>query len=64
MEDPDGKQVSLNDFRGKYLLIDFWASWCAPCRIANHDLVETYKKYIELGFEILGVSLDKNREYC
>ena len=63
MEDPDGKQVSLNDFRGKYLLIDFWASWCAPCRIANHDLVETYKKYNELGFEILGVSLDKNREY-
>ena len=62
MEDLDGNLITLNDFRGKYLLIDFWASWCPPCRIANPDLVEIYKKYNELGFEVLGVSLDNNRE--
>lgn len=62
MEDSEGKLITLSDFRGKHLLIDFWASWCPPCRIANPNLVETYKKYNELGFEVLGVSLDNNRE--
>jgi len=62
MEDSEGKLITLNDFRGKYLLVDFWASWCPPCRIANPNLVETYKKYNELGFEILGVSMDNDRE--
>ena len=55
---PDGKPVSLKDFRGKYLLLDFWASWCAPCRAENPNLVATYGKYKNKNFEILGVSLD------
>ncbi len=59
--DPDGKPISLSNFRGKYLLIDFWASWCAPCRAENPNVVKAYAKYHEKGFEILGVSLDNER---
>ncbi|MCK9304253.1 MAG: TlpA disulfide reductase family protein [Bacteroidales bacterium] len=59
MNDTNGKPVRLSDFRGKYLLLDFWASWCAPCRRENPNLVENYKKFKDKGFEILGVSLDK-----
>jgi len=57
--DPDGKPIKLSDFRGKYLLLDFWASWCGPCRQENPNLVKAYAKYKDKGFEILGVSLDK-----
>ncbi|MCW2263169.1 MULTISPECIES: TlpA disulfide reductase family protein [Sphingobacterium] len=57
--DVDGKQVKLSDYRGKYVLIDFWASWCAPCRRENPNLVKSYAKYQKEGFEILGVSMDK-----
>ncbi len=54
--------VNLSDFRGKYVLIDFWASWCVPCRKANPTVVEMYKKYSPKGFTVLGVSLDNNKQ--
>jgi len=57
--DVDGKMVKLSDYRGKYVLVDFWASWCAPCRRENPNLVKVYEQYKSKGFEILGVSLDK-----
>ncbi|WP_437918106.1 redoxin domain-containing protein [Sphingobacterium sp. LRF_L2] len=57
--DVDGNPVNLSDYRGKYVLIDFWASWCAPCRRENPNLVKSYAKYQKNGFEILGVSMDK-----
>lgn len=62
MADAAGKMVSLADFKGKYVLIDFWASWCGPCRKENPNVVAAYKKYHDKGFEILGVSLDSNKE--
>ncbi|WP_461637631.1 redoxin domain-containing protein [Labilibaculum euxinus] len=57
--DANGNPVKLSDFRGKYVLLDFWASWCSPCRRENPNLVKTYKTYKDKGFEILAVSLDK-----
>jgi len=57
--DVDGKLVKLSDYKGKYVLIDFWASWCAPCRRENPNLVKVYEQYKSKGFEILGVSMDK-----
>ena len=60
--DANGTPVSLGDFRGHYLLIDFWASWCAPCRAANPGMTELYNKYHEKGIEFLGVSLDKDAD--
>src|SRR5690606_3366818 len=57
--DTAGKVVSLKDFKGKYLLIDFWASWCGPCRAENPNLVKAYERYKDRNFEILGVSLDR-----
>ena len=57
--DVSGKPVSLSDFKGKYVLIDFWASWCGPCRKENPSLVRTYQRYKNKNFEILGVSLDQ-----
>jgi peroxiredoxin len=60
--DPDGNPVSLSDFRGKYVLIDFWASWCGPCRIENPAVVQAYHRFKNQNFTILGVSLDKDRK--
>ncbi|MBC8985009.1 AhpC/TSA family protein [Pedobacter sp. N36a] len=62
MSDKDGKIVHLSDFKGKYVLIDFWASWCGPCRKENPNVVAAYKKYHDQGFEIIGISLDSNKE--
>ena len=56
---PDGKVVSLQDAMGKYTIIDFWASWCRPCRAENPNVVRVYKKYHEKGLNIISVSLDK-----
>lgn len=60
--DPTGKPVSLSSFRGKYVLIDFWASWCKPCRMENPNVVEAYNKYKDKNFTILGVSLDREKD--
>lgn len=57
--DPDGKPVSLSSFRGKYVLIDFWASWCGPCRVENPNLVKAYHAFKDKNFTVLGVSLDR-----
>lgn len=58
----NGELVHLTDFRGQYLLIDFWASWCGPCRKEIPNVKEVYAKYNKMGFEVLGVSLDKTME--
>lgn len=58
--DVNGKPVSLSDFRGKYVLVDFWASWCGPCRKENPNVVEAYNKFKSKGFTVLGVSLDRD----
>jgi peroxiredoxin len=58
--DTSGKMIALSAFKGRFLLLDFWASWCFPCRQENPNLVEVYKSYKEKGFEILSVSLDKS----
>ena len=59
---PAGPNLALSSLRGKYVLIDFWASWCGPCRRENPNVVKTYTAYKDKGFEIFGVSLDQNRE--
>jgi thiol-disulfide isomerase/thioredoxin len=62
LNDPYGKEFALSSLRGKIVMIDFWASWCGPCRKDNPRVVAMYNKYHDKGFEILGVSLDNNRE--
>ncbi|QEH40096.1 TlpA disulfide reductase family protein [Chitinophaga sp. XS-30] len=61
-QDVKGRPVTLSGFRGKYVLLDFWASWCGPCRAENPNVVEAYHKYRNSNFEIVGISLDDNRE--
>jgi len=59
--DTKGKMVKVSDFKGKYVLIDFWASWCSPCRAENPNLVKAYHKYKNKGLEVLAVSLDDTK---
>jgi peroxiredoxin len=58
---PDGKAVSLADYRGKYVLVDFWASWCGPCRKENPAVIKVYNEFKARNFEVLGVSLDDEK---
>ena len=62
MQGLDGKNMSISQFKGKFLLVDFWASWCGPCRQENPNVVTAYNKYKNKNFTILGVSLDQDKE--
>jgi len=62
LDAPDGTPVSLSSLRGKYVLLDFWASWCGPCRRENPNVVRLYNQYKDKNFEIYGVSLDRDRD--
>ena len=62
LQDTSGKNVSLSSYKGKYVLVDFWASWCGPCRGENPAVVAAYQKYKAKGFDVLGVSLDNNKD--
>ncbi|MDB5013614.1 MAG: hypothetical protein JWQ25_1816 [Daejeonella sp.] len=60
--DTSNKKLSLSSLRGKYVLLDFWASWCGPCRQENPNVVEAYKLFKDKGFTVLGVSLDRDKK--
>lgn len=62
MNDPEGKPIQLSSLRGKVVLVDFWASWCGPCRQENPNVVKLYGQFHPKGFEIIGVSLDRTKE--
>ena len=62
LPDMNGKMYSLEDFKGKYLLIDFWASWCAPCRTKNKELNKHYQDLKDMGVNVVSVSLDNDRD--
>lgn len=59
---PEGKPINLTDFKGKYVLVDFWASWCGPCRQENPNVVAAYNRFKGKGFTVLGVSFDSNKD--
>ncbi|SMP24636.1 Peroxiredoxin [Algoriphagus winogradskyi] len=62
LPNPEGEIIKLSDLRGKYVMIDFWAAWCKPCREENPNVVRLYNEYNEKGFEVFGVSLDRTKE--
>jgi len=62
MKDTEGNDFTLSSLRGKYVLIDFWASWCSPCRKENPNVVSAYNEFKDKGFDIVGVSLDKDKK--
>ena len=62
LPNPDGEVVSLSSLRGKYVLLDFWAAWCGPCRRENPNVVAMYNKYHDKGFEVFSVSLDRTKD--
>ncbi len=62
LQNPDGEIITLSSLRGNYVLIDFWAAWCRPCRAENPNVVRLYNQYADANFEILGVSLDRTKD--
>lgn len=62
LPNPDGEVMKLSDYRGKVVLLDFWASWCGPCRRENPNVVRLYEKYKDKGFEVFSVSLDRTKD--
>jgi peroxiredoxin len=62
LPDVNGKPVKLSSFKGKYVLVDFWASWCGPCRMENPNVVQAYNRFKNKNFTILGVSIDRDKE--
>lgn len=62
LPDPGGKTIRLSDYYGKYILVDFWAAWCVPCRRENPNVVRVYNRYKDKGFTVFGVSLDSKKD--
>lgn len=62
LDDINGNPISLSSLRGRYVLLDFWAAWCRPCREENPNILENYNKFKDQGFEVYQVSLDRNKE--